>query len=163
MANSTFQIDSFDRCNFRTRGEQLQYLARLLADFVTTDPYGEDDFPEEHKPNLVTEFKQALRQLSCETICMLTCAIRNVAIVRRNDELWRHRIVDRLLNRNPKPRNIQRDREIVRLHDECKKSFGEIPRILAEQNPAWVGKNGKRLKRDTVERAYHRLQVKLKD
>jgi hypothetical protein len=58
--------------------------------------------------------------------------------------------------RDPKPRNIERDDEIVRLRDEEDQSFGEIPRLLVRKNPSWRRKNGKPLTRDAVERVYRR-------
>ena len=145
MTNPTFQIDPPDSLNFRNLGEQLQYLARLLTDSLTISLYGEDDFPEENKPNMEMEFKRALRRLSGDTICMLMCAIRNVEIVRRNDESWRLRIAHRLLNRNPKPRHKERDAKIVRLHDEKGMSFGEIGRHLPTINRAWTRSDGRPL------------------
>lgn len=58
--------------------------------------------------------------------------------------------------RDPKPRNTQRDCEIVRLHDQEGRTFGEIPRLLVQKDPSWAGRDGKPLARDTVEKAYHR-------
>lgn len=58
--------------------------------------------------------------------------------------------------RDPKPRNTERDDEIVRLRDDERKTFGEIPRLLIRKNSAWVGKDGKPLTRDATERAYRR-------
>jgi hypothetical protein len=58
--------------------------------------------------------------------------------------------------RDPKPRNRERDDEIVRLRDKQGKTFGEIPRLLLQKNPAWCGEGGKPLSRDTVEKAYSR-------
>jgi hypothetical protein len=61
--------------------------------------------------------------------------------------------------RNAKPRNTERDDQIVRLHDEEGKSFGIIGRLLAELNPAWVGKNGKPLSRAAATKAYNRRKA----
>jgi hypothetical protein len=58
--------------------------------------------------------------------------------------------------RDPKPRNTKRDDEIVRLRDEEGRTFGEIPRLLLRMNSSWGGNNGSPLKRDAVEKAYHR-------
>lgn len=58
--------------------------------------------------------------------------------------------------RDAKPRNTERDDEIVRLRDDEDKTFGEIPRLLLQKNPSWSRKDGKPLKRDTVEKAYLR-------
>jgi hypothetical protein len=62
---------------------------------------------------------------------------------------------DSLLHRRtPKPRNAERNAEIVRLRDECNKTFGQIGTELRKINPKWVGKNGKRLSYAAVEKAY---------
>jgi len=60
--------------------------------------------------------------------------------------------------RDAKPRNEARDKEIVRLRDEEHRTFGEIPRKLQAANPEWVGGDGKPIKRDTVEKAYLRMK-----
>lgn len=65
-------------------------------------------------------------------------------------------LADEISHRTVKPRNADRDKEIVRLHDEEGKSFGEIARLLCKKNASWCRKDGKQLSRDTVERAYHR-------
>jgi hypothetical protein len=49
--------------------------------------------------------------------------------------------------RTPKARHHERDREIVRLHDEEGKTFGQIPHMLLQMNASWCGKNGKQLTR----------------
>ena len=56
----------------------------------------------------------------------------------------------------PKPRNTERDAEIVRLRDMEGKSFGQIPRLLIQKDQSWCGKNGRPMTRDAVERAYWR-------
>jgi hypothetical protein len=58
--------------------------------------------------------------------------------------------------RDPKPRNTERDNEIVRLRDIEKKSFGEIPGLLKTANPSWTRSGGKQLTRKAVEKAYKR-------
>jgi hypothetical protein len=58
--------------------------------------------------------------------------------------------------RDPKPRKTDRDEAIVRLRDEEKKTFGEIPRLLLKLNPLWCGIGGKPMSRDAVEAAYRR-------
>jgi hypothetical protein len=58
--------------------------------------------------------------------------------------------------RDAKPRNTDRDDEIVRLYDVEGKTFGEIPRMLILKNPLWCGKNGKPISRDAAEKAFHR-------
>jgi hypothetical protein len=60
----------------------------------------------------------------------------------------------------PKPRNADRDKEIVR--DERKLTFGEIPRELKKLNSTWAGRGRNLLSRDTVEKAYHRKKTKPK-
>jgi len=62
--------------------------------------------------------------------------------------------------RDVKPRNEERDKEIVRLRDEEDKSFGQIPRALKAKNPKWVRPDGGPLTRDTVEKAYKRYKEK---
>ena len=56
-----------------------------------------------------------------------------------------------------KPRMVERDKEIVRLHEEGK-SFGQIALKLKASNPQWVGKNGKPLATRTVAQAYRRAR-----
>ena len=58
--------------------------------------------------------------------------------------------------RDPKPRNTERDDEIVRLHDQEGRTFGQIPRLLVRKNPSWAAKDGEPMSRDAVEKAYHR-------
>jgi hypothetical protein len=53
-------------------------------------------------------------------------------------------------------RNAERDDEIIRLHDDEGKSFGQIGKLLILKNPKWCAKGGKQLTRKTVEKAYHR-------
>lgn len=65
--------------------------------------------------------------------------------------------------REVKPRNQERDREIVRLHDEKHFSFGEIPRQLLLKNPEWCKPGGGPLNKDTVFKAYHRLKDRQAD
>jgi antirestriction protein ArdC len=55
-----------------------------------------------------------------------------------------------------RPKNEERNQEIVRLRDVDRLSFGKIGRKLMQANPAWVGTNGKPLSSDTVKQAYHR-------
>lgn len=62
--------------------------------------------------------------------------------------------------RDPKPRNTDRDDEIVRLYDQDGRTFGEIPLLLKLTDPSWVGAEGKPLSRDAVEKAYHRRKQK---
>jgi hypothetical protein len=61
--------------------------------------------------------------------------------------------------RDPKPRQIERTDEIVRLRDVEGKTFGEIGRILIQKNAKWCGKGGKPMTRDAVEKAYHRRKA----
>lgn len=59
----------------------------------------------------------------------------------------------------PKPRYTERDREIVRLHDQQGMSFGKIPRALQKLNPKWGKADGRLLSRDTVRKAYTRAKA----
>jgi hypothetical protein len=65
--------------------------------------------------------------------------------------------LDELDRRTVKPRNGDRDTEIVRLHDEKRLTFGQIGRRLKVINPTWVGRDKKPLAAKTVQRAYHRF------
>jgi hypothetical protein len=56
--------------------------------------------------------------------------------------------------RDAKRRNSDRNGEIIRLRDEEGKKFGEIGRLLLIKNSRWCGRDGKPLRRDTIERAY---------
>jgi hypothetical protein len=62
----------------------------------------------------------------------------------------------------PKPRMTERNKEIVRIHDEEDLSFGKIGRRLQQLNPKWVGGDGKPLSRDATEKAYHRTKTEAK-
>jgi hypothetical protein len=64
-------------------------------------------------------------------------------------------------HREVRPRNGERDAEIVRLRDQEGKSFGIIGRCLCLRNSAWVGRNGEPLTRDAVEAAYRRKKRSL--
>jgi hypothetical protein len=61
--------------------------------------------------------------------------------------------------RQPSDEIGDRNAAIMRLRDVDGLDFGKIPRRLQEINPAWVGKNGKLLSRDTVEKAHHRTKT----
>ncbi len=65
--------------------------------------------------------------------------------------------------RHRSPETIARDAEIVRLRDEEHRTFGAIPRLLLLIKPAWGRKPGQPLKRDTVEKAYHRAKARTTD
>jgi hypothetical protein len=67
------------------------------------------------------------------------------------------RVKDRLTG---KPRNTERDAEIVRLRDQEKLSFGKIGYRLVKINSAWANKKGKPMSRDAVEKAYHRMKCR---
>src|SRR5262249_43396383 len=135
---------------------QRRFLAEFLAEFATTSTYADAGFCKEHIPNVEMELLDAFQQLSSTTIEMIISAFWNV------DE-FRFKLMRALLIRNPKPINKERDAEIVRLRDECDKTFGEIPRILKGLNPAWVRQDGSPMKRDAVEQAYHRQKRKSAD
>jgi hypothetical protein len=62
-------------------------------------------------------------------------------------------------HRDAKPRNQERDAEIVRLRDQEGCTFGRIPHRLKTSNPAWVNKDGSTLSRDAVEKAYKRYKA----
>ena len=53
---------------------------------------------------------------------------------------------------------MDRDKEIVRLHDEDGKTFGQIGRLLQIANEKWVGKNGKPITSNAAEHAYRRFK-----
>jgi len=65
--------------------------------------------------------------------------------------------------RDPKPRNTERDKAIIRLRDEQRLTFGQIPRQLRKENPVWVASDGELLSKDTVEKAYKRAKGRLAD
>ncbi len=54
-------------------------------------------------------------------------------------------------HRTAKPRKEDRDREIVRLHDDEGLSWKNLPGRLRKRNPAWVGPTGRPLSPKTVE------------
>jgi hypothetical protein len=110
--------------------EVAMQLARDRADW--TKDASDKEFADEI-------FAQAKRQLE---------EIGNAMADLGRDELKQER--------DPKPRNTDRDDEIVRLRDQEGKTFGEIPRLLLQQNSQWCRKGGKQLTRDTVEKAYRR-------
>jgi hypothetical protein len=68
----------------------------------------------------------------------------------------------KLSNMLAQPRNAERDREIVRMHDVGGFTFGEIGPQLVKRNPKWVRK-GKPLAYNAVQQAYHRVKSRLAD
>jgi hypothetical protein len=60
------------------------------------------------------------------------------------------------LSRHRKPRrNAERNAEIIRLHVEEGKTFGEIGSLLKRKNRAWTGRDGRPLGYDTVKKAFY--------
>lgn len=57
-----------------------------------------------------------------------------------------------------KPRNTERDKMIVKLHDEDKLSYGKIARKLLQHNAEWAGDDGKPIQYDAVRNAYNRMK-----
>jgi hypothetical protein len=62
-----------------------------------------------------------------------------------------------------KPRNVERDSAIVRLHEQEGLTFGQIPRRLQSLNPKWAREGGRPMERDAVEKAYHRMKKRAAD
>jgi hypothetical protein len=65
--------------------------------------------------------------------------------------------------RDPKPRNVERDAAIVRLRDQEGLTFGKIAKRLKTLNPKWASEDGTPMKRDAVEKAYQRMKKRAAD
>jgi hypothetical protein len=96
--------------------------------------------------------------------------LARVRDVRQMEEFWLaigwflvralHKNELTIAHRMPKPRNTDRDAEIVRLHDEEGLPFKKIPKALQGLNPAWANEKGEPLSKDAVERAYRRHKAR---
>ncbi len=130
------------------QGERQRYINQLFG-YLT-----ELVFPIFAKG--AREFSQATAAIPSaefDKMLMKKVAESMEAVIGQTQEMTAAKIKEQ---RDPKKRNVERDAEIVSLHDEERKSFGQIGPLLAVKNPTWRAKNGTPLARAAVEKAYHR-------
>jgi hypothetical protein len=146
--------------HYRSLGQQqkCEELAIVLALFAATDPW--NDPKMEHTLQVKVELEQAVQHLCSSTLDLMYAAVLNAGSFTTHLTDTCLALARDLRQRNPKPRWKERDAEIVRLRDEYGMSFGQIAKRLPTINKAWVGKSGKPLARDSIERAYYRTKGK---